>query len=266
MATKEGHYDRLMGGAESRVEDEGLVLIVRQGEVDWHDRLIACHDRFMSAVTLPKPPGPLREGVRTAYSRAAESPTGDHPFPIGRGFAESIGYPAAELDTLPATASEVFAGVSNVSLRAEIPVGATVLDLGCGAGLDSLIAARKTGPEGRVLGVDFSEQMIERARRAVAEAGIGNIELLQGPAEQLPLDAAVVDVALVNGIFNLNPARAAIFAELARVLKPGGVVFAAELVLTAPRPEPSSGADSGVAAEPHGEEPSNAVARGNWFA
>ncbi len=178
----------------------------------------------------------LRDRVRDAYSAAARAPNEKHPFPVGRAFAESVGYPAALLDELPAAAVEAFAGVSNVAIFAEIPAGAAVLDLGCGAGLDTLIAARRTGPAGRVLGVDFSAVMLERARQAVAEAGAVNVELRRADAESLPLADASVDVARVNGLFNLNPARAAIFRELARVVRPGGNAWVAELVLTAPLP------------------------------
>lgn len=173
----------------------------------------------------------LRDKVRQAYSAAATSPTGKHPFPVGRGFAESVGYPAALLDSLPSTATEAFAGVSNVSVFAEIPEGATVLDLGCGAGLDSLIAARRVTRSGKVIGVDFSDVMLSRAREAAQEAVIQNVSFEQASAERLPLGPASIDVALVNGIFNLNPAREAIFRELARVLRPGGSAYAAELVL-----------------------------------
>jgi len=165
---------------------------------------------------------------------AADKPQEKHAFPVGRSFAGSIGYPADLLDSLPAIASEAFAGVSNVSVFAEIPSGATILDLGCGAGLDALIAARRTGSAGKVIGVDFSTSMLARARLAVTEASLGNIELREADAERLPIDDAEIDIAMVNGIFTLNPSRAAIFREIARVVRRGGVVFAAELVLSAP--------------------------------
>lgn len=174
----------------------------------------------------------LRNKVRDAYSSAAVKPDDTHPFPVGRAFAESLGYPASLLDSLPSISSVAFAGVSNVSLFADIPAGAAVLDLGCGAGLDSLIAARRTAPSGRVGGVDFSTTMLGRARRASKEAAIHNVSFACADAERLPLDDASMDVALVNGIFNLNPARTAIFRELARVLRPGGAVYAAELILS----------------------------------
>jgi len=182
-------------------------------------------------------PSDLRAAVRNAYSIAAEHPGARHPFPVGRAFAKSLGYPADVLDTLPACAVDAFAGVSNVSLFAEIPEGAEVLDLGGGAGTDALIAARRTGPAGTVHAVDFSGAMLNRARQAAAEAGLRNIRCRESSAERLPLADASIDVALVNGIFNLNPLRSDIFSELARVVRPGGKVFGAELILVAPLPE-----------------------------
>jgi len=179
----------------------------------------------------------LRDLVREAYSSAAADPTSKHPFPVGRAYAESVGYPGELLDSIPTTAVDGFAGVSSVSLFAEIAEGGTVLDLGCGAGLDSLVAARRAGPNGKVYGVDFSPDMLARARSAAADAGLGNLELRQADAEHLPFPDASVDVALVNGIFNLNPNRATMFRELARVVRPGGSVFCAELILIEPLPE-----------------------------
>jgi arsenite methyltransferase len=173
----------------------------------------------------------LRAAVRGAYSAAAAAPKGTHPFPVGRAFAESLGYPTNELAALPAAAIDAFTGVSNVSVFADLQPGVCVLDLGCGAGLDSLIAARRVGQSGGVVGVDFSAEMLKRARQAAAEAGATNLAFCQADAESLPLRSGTIDIALVNGIFNLNPARKAVFAELARVVHAGGSVYAAELIL-----------------------------------
>jgi arsenite methyltransferase len=178
----------------------------------------------------------LRDGVRQAYSAAAENPQAEHPFPVGQHFAESLGYPPGLLANLPADAVQAFAGVSNVAVFADIPEGATVLDLGCGAGLDSLIAANRVGPTGRVIGIDFSESMLARARQAATEAGLNNIEFHQVDAEALFLEDASIDVALANGIFNLNPARDLIFRELARVVRTEGAVYGAEIILREPLP------------------------------
>ena|SRR5579872_483534 len=178
----------------------------------------------------------LRDRVRGAYSVAAERPDQKHAFPIGRKFAESIGYPSDVLATLPPVACDAFAGVSNVSLFADLPIGATVLDLGCGSGTDTLIAARRVGASGKVIGVDFSGSMLSRAGQAVAESAVVNVELRESDAERLPIADGEIDVAIVNGIFNLNPAREAIFHELARVVRPAGNVYAAELILSQPLP------------------------------
>ena len=179
----------------------------------------------------------LREKVCRVYSEAAQKPAEEQMFPLGRDFAESLGYPPDLLSGLPAVSIDAFTGVSNVSLFADIPTGARVLDLGCGAGLDSLIASRRVGSTGKVIGVDFSESMLARARQAAAEFGAVNIEFHQADAEDLPITDSSIDVALVNGIFNLNSKREAIFRELARVLQPNGMVYAAELILRAPLPE-----------------------------
>jgi arsenite methyltransferase len=177
----------------------------------------------------------LREGVLQAYSEAATDPQGKHPFPVGRWFAESIGYPIDTLDSLPTLVAETFTGVSNVSIFAEIPEGSTVLDIGCGAGLDTLIASQKTGLTGHVIGIDFSDAMIQKAREANSKVNLKNIEFHCAAAEKLPISKESVDVILVNGIFNLNPFRDQVFRELARVIKTGGSVYAAELVFKKPQ-------------------------------
>ena len=176
-------------------------------------------------------PAGLRESVREAYSRAASNPGEKHPFPVGEEFALSLGYPRETLDTIPRKAIERFAGVSNVSVFATLPAGSRVVDLGCGSGLDSLIAAQRVGPTGRIAGIDFSEAMLDRASSSVRELGLANVMFIRSAAENLPLADASVDCALVNGIFNLNPFRSEIFCELARIVRPGGTVFGAELVL-----------------------------------
>ncbi len=185
---------------------------------------------------MEDPEQKLHERVRRAYSDAAHRPLDSHPFPVGRVFARSLGYPDELLNSLPSSCVEAFSGVSNVSVFADIPPGAVALDLGCGAGLDALIAARRSGPNGKIIGVDFSEAMLARARRCALAAGIANALFLRADAEHLPVASATVGVAMVNGIFNLNPARKAIFRELARVVRQDGVVYSAELILSKPLP------------------------------
>ncbi len=193
-------------------------------------------------------PALLRESVRQAYSAAASDPGGRHPFPVGEAFALSLGYPREMLDRVPRASVEGFAGVSNVSVFAELLAGGTVLDLGCGSGVDSLIAAQRLGGKGQVVGIDFGETMLDRAKSSLRELELFNATFLQSAAERLPLADASADSVLVNGIFNLNPFRNEIFRELARIVKPGGSVFGAELVVREPLPATAS---SGAA---------------NWFA
>jgi SAM-dependent methyltransferase len=169
----------------------------------------------------------LRRKVHNAYSAAALQPGSHHAFPVGRQFAESLGYQRGMLADLPPACSEAFSGVSTVSLFAEFPTDGTILDLGCGAGLDSIIAARRAGPNVKVIGLDFSLAMLARAAQTSRSAGLHSVLLCQADAERLPLRDHSIAVAMVNGIFNLNPARRAIFSELGRVVKPGGALFAA---------------------------------------
>ncbi|MCH7737929.1 MAG: methyltransferase domain-containing protein [Chloroflexi bacterium] len=175
--------------------------------------------------------------VREAYSNASDNPDDSHPFPLGFDFALSLGYPEALLQSLPRASVDRFTGVSNVSVFAEIPAGSTVLDFGCGGGTDSLIAAAKTGPKGQVFGVDFSRSMLSQARAGAEDAGAVNVEFREAEGQSVPFADGTFDVALVNGIFNLNPNRHDLFQELARVIRPGGVLFGAEIVLCDPMDE-----------------------------
>jgi arsenite methyltransferase len=186
-------------------------------------------------VLMPRPDAAtaLRDAVRDAYSAIAYRPEGDHPISVGRRLAEGIGYPAALLDSLPQEAVEAFAGVSYPGGFAEIPPGSLVLDLGCGAGLDSLTTASSAGT---VIGVDFSERMLRRARTAAKRAGVRNVDFRKADAKAIPVADRAVDVALGNGIFNLSTDRASVFQELARVVRPGGRAYVSELILREPLP------------------------------
>ena len=176
----------------------------------------------------------LLDKVREAYSEAADSPGDSHPFPLGFDFAMSIGYPEDLLRSLPRSSVDRFTGVSNVSVFAKIPAGSTVLDFGCGGGTDALIAAAKTGHTGRVYGVDFSPSMLSHARAGAAEARAVNVDFREAEGQRIPFADGTFDVALVNGIFNLNPNRYGLFQELARVIRPGGALYGAEIVLREP--------------------------------
>ncbi len=179
-------------------------------------------------------PGDLREQVRRIYSEIAEAPGAEHPIRVGRRVAVQAGYKAEWLAMVPGVSVAAFAGVSCVPCFAKIEETNQVLDLGSGAGLDSLLVARRAGS---VIGVDFSAAMLSRARSSARSMSLTNVEFREGSAEAIPCETGSIDVALINGLFNLNPARTEIFGELARVVRPGGQVFAAELILKRPLPE-----------------------------
>ena len=174
----------------------------------------------------------VRAAVGQRYGQVATDPGGGAPFPFGRSFAEAVGYPTETLDALPATASASFAGVAWLWKWLALAPGNVVIDLGCGAGLDTLIGARQVGEQGRVIGVDFSADMLNLARSNASAAGTTNVEFINAPVEEIPLADASVDGAMANGIFNLSPEKERVVAEIARLLRPGGRLTAAEIVLT----------------------------------
>lgn len=174
----------------------------------------------------------LHNQVRAVYSAIAMTPKENKIFPCGRRLAEDLGYPAELLDRLPAAAVEAFCGVGDVSLRADILASDSVLDVGSGSGLDTIIAA---GRAAKVVGIDFSLEMLQRAQFCLEEANLTDkVTLLKTEIQDLPLLDASIDVALVNGLFNLNPFRQQAFREIARVLRPGGLLYASELILREP--------------------------------
>jgi arsenite methyltransferase len=140
-------------------------------------------------------------------------------------------YSSEQLAQMPQSAIEGALGVGNHLRHAEIDAGETLLDLGCGAGIDTVLAARRTGPTGRVLALDFLPEMLDRTGAAVAEAGLTNVELLEGDIEALPLPDDSVDHVVSNGVINLAPRKARVLAECARVLRPGGKLTVADLTV-----------------------------------
>lgn len=140
-------------------------------------------------------------------------------------------YTPGELALVPPAAAERALGVANHLRHAPIEPGETILDLGCGAGIDTILAAHRTGPEGRVIALDFLPQMLARTAAAAAEAGLGNVELLEGEIEALPLPGASVDHVISNGVVNLAPRKARVLAECARVLRPGGKLTLSDLTV-----------------------------------
>jgi ubiquinone/menaquinone biosynthesis C-methylase UbiE len=142
-----------------------------------------------------------------------------------------LGYDAAELAQLPEAATASFAGVANPHAIDAIHPGETVVDIGSGAGMDLLLAARRTGPSGKAIGVDMTEAMIERARAAAEEGGLGDVEVRKGDALELPLEEQSVDVVISNGVLNLVPDKSTAFGEIARVRKPGGRLLLGDIVV-----------------------------------
>lgn len=177
-------------------------------------------------------PEQIRAAVAERYGEVATAPTGPFNFPVGRDFAREVGYPVGVLDRLPASASASFAGVTHYHARTALRPGEAVLDLGCGAGLDAILAAEAVGPAGRVLAVDYAAEMVALARANAEAAGATNIRVEQAPVEALPLPDATFDAAQANGVFNLSPEKSRAVREVWRVLRPGGRLVAAEIALT----------------------------------
>ena len=165
-------------------------------------------------------------GSRTRPRKTSSSPP-DAPW------AEDLAYPE-ELASVPELAVESFAGVANPFSLGRLQPGERVLDLGCGAGTDSLVAARMVGPEGQVVGIDMTREMLDKARRAVGEMGADNVEFVEGEAEQLPFPDASFDVVISNGVIDLIPDKDAVFSELHRVLAPGGRIQVADVTIQNP--------------------------------
>ncbi len=178
----------------------------------------------------------FRDAVRAKYAAVARSPGERFHFHTGRALAGLLGYEDDILDTLPHVVVGSFCGVGNPLGEIVLGSGAAVLDVGCGAGMDALIAAREVGGGGRVSGVDLTPEMIEVARSALDEAGAANLTFQVGQAEELPFGDSSFDVVISNAVINLVPDKERMFAEMARVLRPGGVLCVADVVLAREAP------------------------------
>ena len=177
--------------------------------------------------------GLLKSEIKKTYSSVSEEPGRDFIFPTGRAWAEDLGYPA-ELANVPESAVESFAGVANPWTMGRLAPGERVLDLGSGAGTDSLVAAQMVGAGGHVTGIDMTPEMLAKARNAAATMGVGNVEFVEGEAERLPFSDASFDVVISNGVIDLVPDKDAVFAELYRVLAPGGRTQIADVTIQNP--------------------------------
>jgi arsenite methyltransferase len=173
----------------------------------------------------------LRREVQEMYSRVAVAPDGSFHFHRGPEYAiRWLGYDAEELAALPPEVTKAFAGIGNPHAIAPLAAGLSVLDVGSGAGTDLLLAARHVGPSGRAIGIDMTAEMRERARAGARQCDLRQVEVLEGDATHLPVEDASIDVVISNGVLNLVPEKDHAFAEIARVLRPGGRLQIADIV------------------------------------
>ena len=180
----------------------------------------------------------LRSEISGIYGRVAAEPDGEFHFHRGPAYAaEFLGYDAGELAALPPECTASFAGIGNPLEIGPIHAGETVLDIGCGAGMDLLLAAKRTGPNGHAIGVDMTDAMVERARKSAATAGMRQVEVRQGDAASLPIADGSINVVSSNGVLNLVPEKERGFGEIVRVLKPGGRLHLADITLDVELPE-----------------------------
>jgi SAM-dependent methyltransferase len=176
----------------------------------------------------------ILKAVSDMYTDVAMHPAKTFHFPTGRLACLFVGYPAAQLDLIPATAVESFAGVGYPFAAGAIRQGDVVLDIGSGSGTDTLIGSMLSGPQGKVHGLDMTQAMLEKLRRNIAAMNAANVGTLEGNAEEIPLADGTVDVVTSNGVLNLVPDKPRAFAEIARVLKPGGRLQISDIALAKP--------------------------------
>lgn len=188
-------------------------------------------------VTHPVDTEELRAEVRAKYVAVAESPDSEFHFHTGRFLAERCGYESELVDALPDEAVESFAGVANPFKLRALESGEKVVDVGAGAGFDSFLAGRAVGPPGHVVGVDMTPEMLNKAQATGQRLGVENVEFRKGYAEELPVEDGWADVVISNGVFNLCPRKGDVFAEVMRVLRPGGVLQFADIANGQPVPE-----------------------------
>jgi arsenite methyltransferase len=175
----------------------------------------------------------LKSEIRRKYASVSTEPEQHFVFPTGGSWAEDLGYPE-ELANVPESAVQSFAGVANPFSLGRLERGERVLDLGSGAGTDSLVAAQMVGPGGRVTGIDMTPEMLAKARDAAAEMGATNVEFVEAEAERLPFPDASFEVVISNGVIDLVPDKDAVFSELFRVLAPGGRIQIADVTIQKP--------------------------------
>ena len=185
----------------------------------------------------PVDPDALRDEVRAKYREVAQSPRAEFHFHTGRVAAQRCRYDMTPVDELPDVAVESFAGVANPFELGDIRPGERVVDVGSGAGFDSLLAAKATGPSGQVIGVDMTPEMLAKSTDTARRLGFVNVEFREGLAEELPVEDDWADVVISNGVFNLCPDKQVVFEEVLRVLRPGGTLQFADIANGTPVPE-----------------------------
>jgi SAM-dependent methyltransferase len=176
----------------------------------------------------------LKSEIKKTYAAVSQAPEDDFIFPTGRAWAADLDYPPDLLANVPEGSAESFAGVANPFSLGRLAAGEQVLDLGCGAGTDTLIAAQMVGPSGRVTGIDMTPEMLAKARASAEEMGVANVAFVEGEAESLPFPDASFDVVISNGVIDLVPDKDAVFSEIQRVLKPGGRIQIADVTIQHP--------------------------------
>jgi arsenite methyltransferase len=177
--------------------------------------------------------GLLKSEIKKTYASVSQEPEKDFIFPTGRAWAKDLDYPP-ELERVPDLVTESFAGVANPFSLGRLEPGERVLDLGSGAGTDSLVASFMVGPAGSVTGIDMTPEMIEKARTGASVAGASNVTFVEGEVEQLPFPDATFDVVISNGVIDLIPDKDAVFGEIRRVLVPGGRIQIADVTIQQP--------------------------------
>lgn len=197
---------------------------------------------------MKEAPEQIKAEIKERFVKLALAPQEEHQLLVGPTSAKWLGYDAHEIDSLPRSVTESFAGVGNPLALGELRAGETVLDLGSGAGLDSILAAGRVGPIGKVIGVDFAAEMVEKAKRNADAVGATNAEFRQGEADAIPVNDGSVDVVISNGVFNLCLDKPKVLAEVFRVLRPGGRIQMADMLLE------------------HGVTPEEVAQKGAWSA